>query len=95
MRRPTIRPLLATITATGLLVALASITPAAATPGADMALALHISRSGTHVAMPLAGTVTNMMIDWGDSTTTGPYNTPGAKSHTYATIGNWDCCRLS
>ncbi len=65
--------------------------PASATSVADMSLTVHITTNPTTVNMPLAGTVTNMSINWGDGTTSvdnGPFSTAGLKSHTYTALGD-------
>ena len=54
-----------------------------------MTLSVHIAANPTTVAMPLYGTVTDISIDWGDGTTTGPFNAAGNQSHDYTTPGDY------
>jgi surface protein len=39
--------------------------------------------------VPLYGNVTNITIDWGDGTTSGPFNTPEERTHTYSSPGTY------
>ena len=69
----------------------AGLVPAAAVPLTDpMLLTETTTAPNTTVVIPLAGTVTSITINWGDSTSTGPVNSAGNYSHVYADTGAYD-----